>query len=232
LRNFLTASQIGAAYALAFMAAATSGEGELMRCFAIVITGALLAATPAAAQTQVPELQPYGLDPYKPSDAAILRTYGSTLLAQTPLLELRQLDPYKPSHAALLRQLGNGVPQWSHFSWYPNAPVPAPLMLPSTPPAMTAAGNQAVVPGGNVVILVPPNGQAVTPRLSPDVPRLPLPVPPQPQQRAPGSVPRGPFKASLTPEQAASILRGTPSPRPEAVVVSADATQETPPIEP
>ena len=115
------------------------GEGEIMRYIAIVITGALLAATPAAAQTVVPELQPYGLDPYKPSDAAILRTYGGTLVQQTPLLELRQLDPYKPSHAALLRQIGNGIPQWSHFSWYPNAPVPAPLMLPATPPPMSAA---------------------------------------------------------------------------------------------
>ena len=117
-----------------------------MRYIAIVITGALLAATPAAAQTVVPELQPYGLDPYKPSDAAILRTYGGTLVQQTPLLELRQLDPYKPSHAALLRQIGNGIPQWSHFSRYPNAPVPAPLMLPVTPPPMSAASQAGATP--------------------------------------------------------------------------------------
>ncbi len=141
-----------------------------MRYIAIVITGALLAATPAAAQTQVPELHPYGLDPYKPSDAAILRTYGGTLVQQTPLLELRQLDPYKPSHAALLRQIGNGIPQWSHFSWYPNAPVPAPLMLPATPPAMSAASQTGVTPGNVVVILVPPNGQSSVPRISPERP--------------------------------------------------------------
>ena len=73
-----------------------------MRVTAILMTVALLAAAPAAAQTSIPEEHPYGLDPYKPSDAAILRTWGSTLVAQTPLLELRHLDPYKPSHAALL----------------------------------------------------------------------------------------------------------------------------------
>ena len=64
-----------------------------MRVTAILMTVALLAAAPAAAQTSIPEEHPYGLDPYKPSDAAILRTWGSTLVAQTPLLELRHLDP-------------------------------------------------------------------------------------------------------------------------------------------
>ena len=178
-----------------------------MRYIAIVITGALLSATQAAAQTQVPELHPYGLDPYKPSDAAILRMYGGTLVQQTPLLELRQLDPYKPSDAALLRQIGNGIPQWSHFSWYPNAPVPAPLMLPAAPPAMRAASQAGATPG--VVILVPPNGQSVAPRISPERPREPLPVPPLPQQRVPGSVPGGPVKVRLTPEQAVQTLTGT-----------------------
>lgn len=169
-----------------------------MRVTAILMTVALLAAAPAAAQTSIPEEHPYGLDPYKPSDAAILRTWGSTLVAQTPLLELSRLDPYKPSHAALLRQLGNGVPQWSHFSWYPGAPVPAPLMMPSTPPALTAGAKPAgATPGNVVVVLVPPNGQFTLPRLSPERPSQPLPVPPQPQQRAPGSVPGGPVRASI-----------------------------------
>lgn len=176
-----------------------------MRHIAIVVT-ALLAAAPAAAQTQVPELHPYGLDPYKPSDAALLRTYGGTLLAQTPVLELRQLDPYKPSHADLLRQLGNGIPQWSHFNWYPAAPVPAPLMLPSTPPAMSAAGPADPTGKNVVVILVPPNGQLV-PRSAPERPREALPVPPLPRRQAPGSVPGGPVRARLTPEQAAETLR-------------------------
>jgi hypothetical protein len=182
-----------------------AGEGEIMRCIAIVITGALLAATPAAAQTVVPELHPYGLDPYKPSDAAILRAYGGTLVQQTPLLELRQLDPYKPSHAELLRQIGNGIPQWSHFSWYPTAPTPAPLMLPATPPAAIAATTQARPPAGNV-ILVPPNGQSVVPRIAPERPALP--IPPLPQPRVPGSAPGGPMKVRLTPEQAAQTLKG------------------------
>ena len=176
-----------------------------MRHIAIVVT-ALLAAAPAAAQTQVPELHPYGLDPYKPSDAALLRTYGGTLLAQTPVLELRQLDPYKPSHADLLRQLGNGIPQWSHFNWYPAAPVPAPLMLPSTPPAMSAASPADPTGKNVVVILVPPNGQLV-PRSAPERPREALPVPPLPRKQAPGSVPGGPVRARLTPEQAAETLR-------------------------
>jgi hypothetical protein len=194
---------------LAFMTGRSQERrGGTMRYITIVIAGALLAATPATAQTVVPELHPYGLDPYKPSDAAILRNYGGTLLAQTPLLELRQLDPYKPSHAELLRQVGNGIPQWSHLSWYPNAPVPAPLMLPSTPPAMSAAAQAGATQGNVLVILVPPNGQTVTPRISPERPRVPLPVPPQPQPRAPGSAPGGPVRARLTPEQAVLTLQG------------------------
>jgi hypothetical protein len=93
------------------------------------MTVAPLAAAPAA-QTSIPEEHPYGLDPYKPSDAAILRTWQHAGRAKTQL-EAPPPDPHKPSHAALLRQLGNGVPQWSHFSWYPGAPVPAPPMMPS-----------------------------------------------------------------------------------------------------
>ena len=168
-----------------------------MRVRAFVITLALFTAAPAFAQTAVPELHPFGLDPYKPSDAALLRHYGGTLLAQTPLLELRQLDPYKPSDATLLRQLGNGIPQWSHFSWYPGTAAPAPLMMPSTPPPMRAASPAGPAAGNVVVVLVPPNGQLTVPRLSPERPFQPLPVPPPPQQRAPGSVPGGPVRASI-----------------------------------
>ena len=37
---------------------------------------------------------------------------GSVLVAQTPLLDLRRLDPFKPSDAALLRDLGGAIPLW------------------------------------------------------------------------------------------------------------------------
>jgi hypothetical protein len=100
-----------------------------MRLTAIAIVVTLLAAVPASGQTPAPApasaQHPYGLDPYNPSDAALLREYGVTLVAQTPLVELRKLDPYKPSHAALLRQLGGGIPLWG-WAWYAS-PGPAPL---------------------------------------------------------------------------------------------------------
>lgn len=95
-----------------------------MRLTAIAIVVTLLAAVPASGQTPEPAEHPYGLDPYNPSDAALLREFGVTLVAQTPLEELRKLDPYKPSHAALLRQLGGGIPLWG-FGWY--GPLSAPL---------------------------------------------------------------------------------------------------------
>ena len=110
-----------------------------MRPTAIAIVMTLVAVVPASGQSPEPVQHPYGLDPYKPSDAALLRDYGATLVTQTPLLELRKLDPYKPSEAALLRQLGGGIPVWS-LAWYP--PVPASLTPFQTtavmpPPALT-----------------------------------------------------------------------------------------------
>jgi hypothetical protein len=51
-------------------------------------------------------------DPYKPSDIAIVRNYGATMLAQLPLESLLKLDPYVPTQAALLRQLGGAIPVW------------------------------------------------------------------------------------------------------------------------
>jgi len=90
---------------------------------------------PAPAPAPAPPEHPYGLDPYDPSDAALLREYGVTLVAQTPLSELRKLDPYKPSHAALLRQLGGGIPLWG-WAWYAS-PGPTPL-TPFSPPGFTS----------------------------------------------------------------------------------------------
>jgi hypothetical protein len=69
-------------------------------------------STAAAWGQTAPHGNPYGLDPYKPSDAAILREYGASLVSQTPVRELAALDPYKPSHAALLR-LAGGLPVWA-----------------------------------------------------------------------------------------------------------------------
>ena len=92
---------------------------------ALVILTLLIGVAGVSAQTQESDAHPYGLDPYKPSDAALLRDYGETLVAQTPLSELQKLDPYKPSHAALLRNLGGAIPLWG-IVWYPG-PVPASL---------------------------------------------------------------------------------------------------------
>jgi hypothetical protein len=75
----------------------------------------LLGASPVGAQDGS---HPYHLDPYKPSEAWLLRSYGATLVSQTPLSELKQLDPYKPSHAALLR-LGGALPIWAVWSEWP-----------------------------------------------------------------------------------------------------------------
>ena len=142
-----------------------------MRVIAAFVT-VMLSAGVAAAQGPGQELRPYGLDPYKPSDAALLRNYGGALVAQTPLLQLSQLDPYKPSHAALLQQLGGAMPLWSHLSWYPTAPASAPLMLP--PANATVAANG---PGSTIVIFVPS-----APRPGGGVPFRPFPVPPTPPQ--------------------------------------------------
>ena len=118
---------------------------------AIAVT--LLAVTPASAQNQYP----YGLDPYNPSDAALLRNYGATLVAQTPLLELRKLDPYNPHHAALLRQLGGAMPLWG--MWYPPF-LSAPTFAPLTPFQRT----QAVLPTGpSVVVIIVPSTNSLTP---------------------------------------------------------------------
>lgn len=131
-----------------------------MRLTAIATVVALLVVAPATAQTQAPAENPYGLDPYTPSDAEFLRKYGSILTAQTPLLELRKLDPYKPSHAALLRDLGGGIPLWA--LWYP--PTPGPL----TPFATT--GDYTLAPGRNLFVLLMAQPPAAEPATSPAAP--------------------------------------------------------------
>lgn len=99
-----------------------------MRALALVALAVLLAAGSVSAQGQA-AAHPYQLDPYKPSEAALLRSYGATLVSQTPLSELKQLDPYKPSHAALLR-LGGALPVWFVWSEWP-VMAPFPVTRPS-----------------------------------------------------------------------------------------------------
>lgn len=116
-----------------------------MRITAIAALLALVAFAPASGQTTTAIQYPYGLDPYDPRDAEILRNYGSVLVAQTPLSELRKLDPYNPAHAALLRSLGGAIPLWA--PWYLPGPMPASSM------PFPAATGFAPVPA-NVFVLV------------------------------------------------------------------------------
>jgi hypothetical protein len=128
------------------------------------------AQTPSCEQAPAPTTHPYGFDPYKPSDAALLRDFGATLVAHTPLQELRRLDPYKPSDAALLRQLGGAFPSWG-LEWY-WAPAPAPLTpfaepergmwrAPvALPPMQTSADTAPASAGGNAMTPAQPSTMA------------------------------------------------------------------------
>jgi len=95
----------------------------------------VLAAAGASAQTAAGSNRLYGLDPYKPSDAAWLRNYGAVLAGMTPVSVLASLDPYTPSHAALVRQLGGGMPLWSPY-WFWFGPAVGPLIPPYPPAAL------------------------------------------------------------------------------------------------
>jgi hypothetical protein len=91
-----------------------------MRATRTLLAVTLLAAAPAFAQT-LPDAGPgpFGLDPYRPSDAALVRKFAGAIVAQTPVLDFQKLDSYKPSHAAWLRQDG-GIPVWATY-WFPAA---------------------------------------------------------------------------------------------------------------
>jgi hypothetical protein len=86
----------------------------------VAIFFVFLFGLPAAASAQAGPCapRPYAFDPYKPSDLAILRQFGGSVLANAPLSSLLQLDPYVPSEAQLLRQYGGALPWWP-FVWYP-----------------------------------------------------------------------------------------------------------------
>jgi hypothetical protein len=105
------------------------------RSRALVIRASCVAAFVVAASSafaQTSASHPFGLDPYKPSDAQLLRMYGAALIGQTPVDDLAQLDPYKPSDAELLRQAGGAIPL---FYGYWNWPGPT-LMAP--PPSRSS----------------------------------------------------------------------------------------------
>ena len=115
-----------------------------------VVLALMCVAMSAAASAQTLETwnysRPYGLDPYNPTHAAILRNYGAALITPRPLTEVAAMDPFSPTEAGLLRQLGGAIPMW--FVWYgagPVAGVPAAQLArptaPSTPGA-TAPGQQ------------------------------------------------------------------------------------------
>jgi hypothetical protein len=101
------------------------------------ITFALLVLVAPSSWAQPSPCSPHtaglAFDPYKPSDLAIARNYGGTVLAQAPLSALFQLDPYVPIEGELLRQLGRAIPVWVYpgYAWYP--PVPQPLACPPVP---------------------------------------------------------------------------------------------------
>ena len=108
---------------------------------AIAGIGLLLLTTPALAQSQPCGTQVSTYDPYKPSDLAIVREYGGTVMSQAPLSTLLKLDPYVPSQGELLRQVGRGIPLYAVYGWPVSAPpraaddcAPAPQPS-STPPA-------------------------------------------------------------------------------------------------
>ena len=62
----------------------------------VAILALLLFGAPALAAAQVGPCppRPIAFDPYKPSDLAILRQVGSSVLANAPFSSLLQLDPY------------------------------------------------------------------------------------------------------------------------------------------
>jgi hypothetical protein len=110
-----------------------------MRSAVLAVVMTLAGFAPVSAQTAAQN--PYGLDPYNPRDAEILRNYGSVLVSQTPLSELRKLDPYNPTQAALLRGLGGGIPLWA--PWYLPGPVPG--SSPLFPAAASSAAPNVLV---------------------------------------------------------------------------------------
>jgi len=122
---------------------------------------------------------PYAFDPYKPSDLAILRQFGGSVLANAPLTSLLQLDPYVPTQAQLLRQYGGALPLWP-FVWYPAYFQPGypPGCSPAhelPAPATTATANPPITRFAELLTMLEqtPESQASAPPSE----RRPLPAP-------------------------------------------------------
>jgi hypothetical protein len=118
----------------------------------VAILGVFLFGLPALALAQpgpcAPAAHRLGFDPYNPSDLAVLRQFGSSVLVHAPLTSLLELDPYVPTEAQLLRQYGGALPVWP-FAWYPaySQPVYRPdcgRVRDSTPPATTPSAEPAI----------------------------------------------------------------------------------------
>jgi hypothetical protein len=124
-----------------------------------LILAAVLTAVPVCAQTSTQGVgdlvgaaaeYPYGLDPYKPSDAQFLREWGDVLVQQTPLSELARLDPYKPSEAALRRRIGAGLPvPVSGFLYYPPSDRLAVWPAPGAAPVAGSAPPESAAPAAS-----------------------------------------------------------------------------------
>ena len=82
--------------------------------------GIVLLGFPVFAFAQAAPCAPHWdeFDPYKPSDLALVRQFGGSVLAHAPFATLLQLDPYVPIQGELLRQHGGALPVWG-FAWYP-----------------------------------------------------------------------------------------------------------------
>jgi hypothetical protein len=93
----------------------------VLLCFPAALSAQSTPCTPSASDV-------LHHDSYKPSDLAIIRNYGGTVLAQVPLGALLKLDPYVPTEAALLRHVGGAIPLWAFgtYPWYVPAPVSGP----------------------------------------------------------------------------------------------------------
>ncbi len=130
-------------------------------CLLATASIAAFAAAPASGQTPAQTAQPYGLNPYAPSDATWLRNYGAALVAQTPMLELAKLDPYKPSDAALLRQFGGAIPVCC-LDWFWRGPGFGPL-VPAFPDGLTSASAAELLTARNAnlaFVAIPPTAVA------------------------------------------------------------------------